>query len=471
MSKAHIIGICGSGMSAVAKLLKDSGWEITGSDDGFYPPISDLLIEYGIACHSGYAAANIPPDADVIVIGKHARLIPEENDEVRAAFTSGIAIKSYPDVLETMTVSTDNYVICGSFGKSTCASLTTWILMQAGKDPSFMIGALSRGLGVNARLGEGGIFVLEGDEYPSANWDNSSKFLHFNARHILLTSGEHDHVNVFPTVEDYLEPYKQLVGQSGLKTITACLDGENVPLILAETAAAVTTYSLSNPQADWRAGSIARNGQYVEFDLLHGDRIVCRLETLLLGEHNVQNIVGVSALLLGTGAVTQEELAEGVRTFQGVRRRLEMKTSGSSIPLYEDFGSSRAKLLAGVSAVRKQYPDRKLHIVFEPHTFSFRNRNALAWYDDLFIGANEVHVFEPPTHGAAGHEQLSLEEIVERINQSGVSAVPVRTKEELLLSLKTRIAGNESVVLVETSGNAGGAIPYLTQYLDETFGL
>ena len=457
-------------MSAVAKLLKDSGWEITGSDDGFYPPISDLLVAYGITCHSGYAAGNIPPDADIIVIGKHARLVPEENDEVRAAFESGIAIKSYPDVLEQMTVSTDNYVLCGSFGKSTCASLTTWILRQAGKSPSFMIGALSSGLGVNASLGDGEIFVLEGDEYPSSNWDNSSKFLHFNARHVLLTSCEHDHVNVFPTIEDYLKPYRALVSQSGLKTLTACLDGENVADIVAETGAAVTTYSLRNPEAEWTVSSISRNGHFVEFDLLRHGQIVTRLQTLLLGEHNVQNIIGVAALLLGTGAVTPLELADGVRSFQGVRRRLEMKTVRSRVPLYEDFGSSRAKLLAGVTAVRNQYPGRKLHIVFEPHTFSFRNRNALSWYDDLFLGASEVHVFEPPTHGASGHDQLSLAEIVGRINASGVPAIPVRIKEDLLNSLKPRLAADQSVVLVETSGNAGGAIPYVTQYLEEMYG-
>lgn len=226
--KAHFIGICGAGMSATAKLLKEAGWGISGSDEGFYPPISIYLEKNNLPCTPSYSANNIPDDANIIVIGKHAKLVPEENEEVMAAFASGKPIKSFPEVLHQLTAETKNFIIAGSFGKSTCASLAAWILTHAGKDPSYFIGAVPLDLPTNAHLGKGDTFILEGDEYPSANWDKRSKFLLYNAQTVLLTSAEHDHLNVFPTLESYLEPYVELGLQLPPEAIfVACLDGEN----------------------------------------------------------------------------------------------------------------------------------------------------------------------------------------------------------------------------------------------------
>lgn len=459
-------------MSAVAKLLQDAGATVGGSDEAFYPPVSDYLIEHGIPFVEGYSAANIPADIDAIVIGKHARLVPEENDEVRAAFASGKPVRSYPEILRELTRETRNYVVAGSFGKSTCTSLAASVLMHAAKDPSFMVGALSPSLGENARIGDGGMFVLEGDEYPSANWDDTSKFIYFNTDHLLLTSCEHDHVNVFPTLDDYLKPFRQLVAQRRIETITACLDGAHVADVLAHAKAPVVTYSLRDTSADYYADNIGRGGAWVEFDLVMRNSassrgaIRTRCRSRMLGEHNVQNVVGVGALLLETGVITVGEFAAGIEAFLGVRRRLELKTAHSRVPLYEDFGSSRAKLLAGIRAVREQYPDRRLFVVFEPHTFSFRNRGALAWYDDLFADADDVSVFAPPTHGAGSHDQLTREEIVERIAATGTPVRPIDDKEQLVRALEPLVAAGPSVILVETSGNIGGAVPYLAEWLD-----
>src|SRR6266498_2986169 len=121
--KAHFIGLCGKGMSAIARLLMEAGWEVGGSDEGFYPPVSIYLEKHNIPCNPNYSASNIPDDADIIVIGKNAKLLPESNEEVAAAFASGKSVKSYPEVLNELSAVTKNYVITGSFGKSTCAAL------------------------------------------------------------------------------------------------------------------------------------------------------------------------------------------------------------------------------------------------------------------------------------------------------------------------------------------------------------
>jgi UDP-N-acetylmuramate: L-alanyl-gamma-D-glutamyl-meso-diaminopimelate ligase len=209
--KAHFIGIAGKGMSAVALLMREAGVTITGSDEGFYAPVSDYLAKANIDFFNGYKKENIPDDADVVVIGKNAKLTKESNEEVAAAFASGKLIRSFPDILEEMTKGDDTIVVAGSYGKSTSTALLSWCLLESHKDPSYFIGEITKGLDAHAHLGGSNLFVLEGDEYPSANWDYRSKFLHYNPKNVLLTSATHDHINVFPTHEEYLSPFRQLL--------------------------------------------------------------------------------------------------------------------------------------------------------------------------------------------------------------------------------------------------------------------
>ena len=160
--------------------------------------MSDYLKSANIAFAQGYRAANIPDDADVIIIGKNAKLRPESNDEVRAAFASGKLIRSFADIVHELTAHSDNIVVAGSYGKSTCTALLAWCLKTARKDPSYFIGEVTNGFESYAQRGRGSVFVLEGDEYPSSNWDDTSKFLRYNARNVLLTSATHDHITYFP---------------------------------------------------------------------------------------------------------------------------------------------------------------------------------------------------------------------------------------------------------------------------------
>lgn len=467
--KAHIIGICGTGMAATTDLLLANGWEVTGSDEGFYPPMSTYLASRPVTMLSPHAASNIPADADLIIIGKHAKLVPETNEEVKAAFDSGKPIKSFPDVIEALTAKTKNFVVAGSFGKSTSTALTTWALISDHKDPSYFVPALCPNLDSLGHQGHGGDFVLEGDEYPSANWDLTSKFLHYNASTVLLTSGTHDHINVFPTVESYLAPFEQLLSQLPQDAIiTACLDGENVTDILQKVNRQAVTYSFNNKAADWWADNIAR-GETTTFTLVHRGEPVVDLTTQLLGDHNILNMIGVAAWLLSNNAVSKESLAQSFATFRGVRRRLEKRTAHTSIPVYEDFGSSPAKLTAGLTAIRQQFPDKKVRVIFEPHTFSFRNRAILPQYEHLFDQSDTVFVYQPPTHGAASHDQLTQEEIVATIATSGQDVRPFSKKEELAPAFSAMLQPGQDVILIETSGDLGGAIDFTVDYVRQHF--
>ncbi len=366
-------------MSAVALLLREQGWQISGSDEGFYPPVSDYLAKAGIPFAEGYKKENIPADADVIVIGKNAKLVPEQNEEVRAAFESGKPVKSFPDILEELTRGKETIVVAGSYGKSTSTALLSWCLKEAGRDPSYFIGEVTKGFDAYAHLGAGDVFVLEGDEYPSANWDSASKFLHYNPKNILLTSAVHDHVNVFPTHEDYLLPFQKLIAALPQDGLVVANSGEEYAKKLAEAYAGKKIfYSLDNPSG-WHAENI-QYGMPTTFDLYSDDKKILTLSTSLLGAHNIENVVGISAMLLEKKLLTPEELAKGITSFEGVKRRMENLAPHSSIPVFEGFGSSHEKAKSAIAAMKLHFPERRLVVVFEPHTFTLRNRSAVAAY-------------------------------------------------------------------------------------------
>jgi UDP-N-acetylmuramate: L-alanyl-gamma-D-glutamyl-meso-diaminopimelate ligase len=455
-SKAHFIGIAGKGMSATALLLKQMGVRISGSDEGFYPPVSDYLKSANIAFAKGYRKENIPDDADVIIIGKNAKLQPETNEEVRAAFASGKLVRSFADIVHDMTVASDNVVVAGSYGKSTCTALLAWCLRTAKKDPSYFIGEVTNGFECYAQRGQGPVFVLEGDEYPSSNWDSTSKFLRYNARNVLLTSATHDHVNVFPTHADYLVPFRALLDRlPSAGILVACGSEPHARALVAATGRPAVFYALDD-RAHWHADNIARSAR-TDFDLMRGSEKVVRLSTRHLGNHNIENIVGVSAMLLEKGLLTPDELHAGVGSFMGVKRRMELLSAASTVPVYEGFGSSYEKARSAIAAVKLHYPGRRLMVVFEPHTFTWRNREALAAYDDVFDGAAKILIYEPASQGASSHAQLTHDEIVDRVRSAKYDAEAIVDPEEALQRLNG-ILETDDVVLLLTSGELGGLI-------------
>ena len=462
--KAHFIGIAGIGMAATALLLREQGWSVTGSDEGFYPPASEILPRAGIRVASPHAAANVPADADAIVIGKHAKLT-RENPEVAAAFGSGKPILSFPDVLAQVTRNRDRIVVAGSYGKSTSASLLAWVLVHAGKNPGYFLGAVPKDLPSNAALGSDAPFILEGDEYPSSNTDPRAKFLHYAPQSLLLTSAVHDHVNVFPTHADYLAPFQQLIrGLPADGLLVACADEPHAMSLAGAAPCRVVTYGLCDANAAYYAESVVY-GEESSFDLI-GPHIRQSIRTVQLGAHNIQNMVGAAALLLEKRLATPAEIAAAFASYRGIVRRLDKLTTRSTIPLYEGFGSSREKSRAAIDAIRLHFPKKRLVIVFEPYTFSWRSRDTLFWYDTVFDGADRVFVYQPPSHGAASHDQVSQQEIADRIATSGLAVTKLAGDRTANVATIVDHLEPNDVVLVLTTGDIGGLIPPLVEALE-----
>lgn len=463
---AHFIGIGGVGMSATAMLLRDAGVCVTGSDEAVYPPISDVLRQEKLDVRTPYAAANIPAGVEAIVIGKNAKLVPQTNAEVAEAFARGAPILSFADVLGMLAAQRTALVAAGSFGKTTSVSLLAHCLSECGVDPSYMIGAAPLSPPRSARLGAGDLMLLEGDEYPSSNTDNRSKFLHYRPAHLLLTPLAHDHVNVFPTIESYLAPFSQLVDlvpEKGL--VVASTSGELSARFLSSVTRPVVTYGVD--EGEWQVRDIAW-GERTQFTILKRGREIVRCETGQLGLHNIENMLGVAALSLSLSLVSPECFASAMASFKGIRRRLDRKSEKTRIPMFEGFGSSDEKTMSAIAAMKRHFGDRRLIVVFEPHTFSWRNRATLHWYDNSFRGADKVFVWPPAEQGAGTHDQIGQGDILARLRAAGIDAEGLSEAGDAVEAVGAAL-GDDCAVLFLSSGPLGGLIEAVPAWAEARF--
>ena len=470
--RIHFTGIAGAGMSAAALMMRDAGHEVSGSDADVFPPMSTYVEGLGFPFHRSFAAEHLPQGLDLLVLGASAKLGGEGNPEVVEARRRGVTVTSFPELVGGATKGRLNTVVAGSFGKSTCTALMAHVLRQAGCDAGWMIGAISPSLPATGHWGTALQVVLEGDEYIVAPGDRRSKFALYHPADVLLTSLVHDHVNVFPTFADYEAPFRALLRDMPVDGLLVAREHPAIRAIARETAARIVWYDTQpgNEGAcdgGWWADGVTF-GEVSGFTLVSPRGMRVELTTGLLGEHNIENIVGVSAYLLERGLVSVAALQAAVASFGGIRRRLDRLTTRSAVPVIEGFGSSYEKARSAIEAMLLHYPHRPLTVVFEPHTFSWRSRDALAWYDTVFEGAARVLIAPPPGHGAETHHQSSFEEILARTAATGVPVAGVRTADEAIRELRG-LKGDE-VVLLLSSGPLLGLPDSLPPVFDRLFG-
>ena len=464
--RAYFLGIAGAGVSALASVLASDGAEVSGSDDGVFPPISTYLERQGIPFHDGFDAAKVPEDVDVAIIGTSAKLGLGENPELDELIRRGVPRYSFAEYLGRHTEGRENVVITGSFGKSTLTAMCASFLIHAGKDPGYFIGAIPLDLEATGASGSDPAFLIEGDEYIVSATDRRSKFLLYHPSHLMISSLVHDHLNVFPTLESYEAPFRELIDllPSGGKLVCA----EAHPELHRLTEGRDVVWYGLKPGCDYFAEDI-QIGETTRFDLRTPEGARLAISTQLLGLHNIENIVGASALLLELGLIEPEALAEVAPRFRGVARRLDKKTRVSRAPAYEGFGSSYEKARSAIEAMQLHFPSRPLVVVFEPHTFSWRNREGLSWYDTVFDGVDRVLLLPPPGHGSASHDQLSQDEIASRIGAAGVKTTKISGRDDALADLKSTLTGDEAILLL-SSGPLAGLADALPPMLDDSFG-
>jgi len=464
--RIHFTGIAGAGMSAAALMLRDAGHEVSGSDAEAFPPMSTYVEGLGFPFHRTFDPANLPPDLDVLVLGASAKLGGADNPEVAEARRRGVAVTTFPELIGEITAGRRNTVVAGSFGKSTCSALMAHVLKMSGHDSGWMIGAISPSLPATGHWGSEPQVVLEGDEYIVGPADRRSKFVLYHPRDVLLTSLVHDHVNVFPTFADYEAPFRELLRLLPPDGLLVAREHPAIRAVVGEAASRIVWYDTARCDGWWAQDVVY--GETTRFTLVRPDGGKLALSTELLGEHNIENIVGVSAYLLERGLVSEPALQAAVASFAGIRRRLDRLTTSSLVPVIEGFGSSYEKARSAIEALLLHYPHRPLTVVFEPHTFSWRSRDALSWYDTVFEGAARVLIVPPPTHGAQTHHQSSFEDILTRTAATGVPVQGVRSADQAIGALST-LTGNE-VVLLLSSGPLLGLPDALPPVFDNLYG-
>jgi UDP-N-acetylmuramate: L-alanyl-gamma-D-glutamyl-meso-diaminopimelate ligase len=469
--RIHFTGVAGAGMSAAALMMREAGHQVSGSDQDVFPPMSTYVEGLGFPLAWRFDAANLPADLDVLVLGASAKLGGEDNPEVAAARARGVRVTTFPELVGQATEGRANTVVAGSFGKSTCTALLAHVLREAGRDAGWMVGAISPSLPETGHWGAAPEVILEGDEYIVGPADRRSKFVLYHPRDVLLTSLVHDHVNVFPTFADYEAPFRELLRLLPADGLLVARESAPIRAIATETTCRIVWYDTARPSSDLGEGWWAEDivyGDTTRFTLVRPDGGKIALTTGLLGEHNIENIVGVGAYLLERGLVSETALAAAVASFAGIRRRLDRLTTRSAVPVIEGFGSSYEKARSAIEALLLHYPHRPLTVVFEPHTFSWRSRDALSWYDTVFEGAARVLIVPPPTHGAASHHQSSFDDILARTAATGVPVQGVRTAEEATRALGG-LTGDE-VVLLLSSGPLLGLPDSLPAVFDRLYG-
>jgi UDP-N-acetylmuramate: L-alanyl-gamma-D-glutamyl-meso-diaminopimelate ligase len=460
----YFLGIAGAGMSALASIMVTDGHAVSGSDDGVFPPVTTYLDRLGIPYHVGFDAALVPPDTEAAVIGSSAKLDLSHNPELAELKRRGVPLFSFPEFLGRHTAGRDTVVVAGSFGKSSVTALLAVILTEAGGDPGYFIGAVPLDLPLTGRSGTDPIFVMEGDEYIVGPDDRRSKFALYAPKSLLITSLIHDHVNVFPTLADYEAPFAELIAGLPANALLVC--AHPFEGLRRLTGGRRVIWYGREPCPGYHADNLAV-GEVTRFDLVTPAGVRMPLETELLGLHNIENIVAAAALLLERGDVDAAALQRGVRRFRGVARRLDKKTTASRVPAYEGFGSSYEKARSAIEAILLHFPERPCVVVFEPHTFSWRDPAALAWYDTVFEGVARVLLLPPPGHGSAS-DQSTQAQIAARVAAAGVSVTPVDGGPAVLADLAATLAGDE-VVLLLSSGPLDRLPETLPPWLETRF--
>lgn len=449
----HLIGICGTGMAALAGMLKQRGHRVTGSDLNVYPPMSTFLEQQQIPVYQGFDASHLQPHPDGVIVGN---AMSRGNPEVEYLLNAGLRYYSLPEALKEFFIRGKySCVVAGTHGKTTTSSLLAWTLESAGADPSFFIGGLPENFGQGFKLGNGRHFVLEGDEYDTAFFDKGSKFLHYLPNLVILNNIEYDHADIFKNFEEVKTAFRRLINIiPGNGFLIARSDDPTIREMLPRAFSKVVTFGFG-AEAEWRPTGIAVQPEGSAFSIAHGREQFGPLFIPLAGEHNVANATAVfaAAMLLG---IAPEKISAAWRTFRGVRRRLQVKYNENDLLVLDDFAHHPTEVRETLRGVKQRHPQRRLWAVFEPRTASTKRKIFEPEYIRAFEAADRVVL--APMHRpdkVPEAERLSLENVVAGVRRLGKPADIIPTGDEMANFIIQQIK-RDDIILFMSNGDFSG---------------
>jgi UDP-N-acetylmuramate: L-alanyl-gamma-D-glutamyl-meso-diaminopimelate ligase len=443
-------------MGTLAALLKHRGFDVRGSDEKVYPPMSDFLAAEGVPVLEGYRADHIDGSVDLVVVGN---AISRGNPELEAVLDRKVRHMSLPEALrEHFLWNARSIVIAGTHGKTTTTSLTGWLLTHGGVDPTVFIGGIARNFGTDGssyRIGAASApFVIEGDEYDSAFFDKTAKFLKYLPDIAVINNIEFDHADIYEDLDAVRVAFQRLVNlvpKGGLTLLG--VDSPEAAALASRVRSRAHTFGTSE-HADWRATEIEPDGALTRFRLLHAGRDEGRFEMPLVGVHNVRNALAAIAVGLECG-VPITTLRDGLTQFLGVKRRLEVVGSRRDIVVYDDFAHHPTAVAETLAALRAAQPKRRIWAIFEPRSASSCRRVFQADFARAFAPADEVVIASVYRSSLPAEQRLSEDQLVADLERTGTSGRHLPDVDSIVGHVAANARPGDLVVVMSNGGFGG----------------
>ncbi|MEZ4296456.1 MAG: Mur ligase family protein [Polyangiaceae bacterium] len=473
--RVHFVAIAGTGMGALAGLFKAAGHDVSGSDVAFYPPMGPALAAWGVRCLEGFDPAHLDPAPDLVVVGNVCR---PTNPEAKAARDAGLRVTSMAHALaDHMLPGTSPLVVGGTHGKTTTSALSAFLLHTAGRDPGFLIGGLPKNFpesfrlaGRERRLGlmsDAGTplrrtpFVIEGDEYDTAYFEKTPKFWHYKPEVAILTSIEHDHIDIYPSEESYLAAFRGFVERipdSGLLIANAA--DPHVVAVAKAARCEVAWFALDGEDTHgmpphWLACPVAAGPEGQTFDLYAGGTYAGRVALAIPGRHNLKNaLAALAAAAQGFGAPLSG-LIESLPRFEGVRRRQDLLFEAGGVRVYDDFAHHPTAVAETIAAMRAKHATGTLWAVFEPRSATSCRAIHQADYERAFLGADRVILAPVGRPEIPDSEKLDTPKIARAITAAGKQAEAAVSVDAIVASIARESKPGDTVLLL-SNGAFGG---------------
>jgi UDP-N-acetylmuramate: L-alanyl-gamma-D-glutamyl-meso-diaminopimelate ligase len=465
----HVIGICGSAMAPLAGMLRESGYRVTGSDSGVYPPASTLLESLGISFHHTFDAAHLQPAPDLVIVGN---IIARGNPELEEVLDRKIPYRSLPEILEEVFLpGRHSIVVSGTHGKTTTTAMLAWIFHIAGRRPNFLVGGVAENFGKSYGLGGGAEFILEGDEYETAFWDRGPKFFHYHPDDLIITSLEFDHADIYADSETYELAFRRLVNlvpRSGRVVIWGDTEDSGPALRRAASKAfcPVETYGFSQ-ENNWVADQVAVDGDRTLFRVAHDGKPFGEFALSATGRHNVLNSVAAMAVAHGR-CINTDSIGKALATFRSVKRRMDVKGEHGGILVVDDFAHHPTAVRATIEAARSRWPKRRLWAILEPRSNSMRRKvfqeslpKALALADRVVLGG----VFRAQQLG--DDNRMDPESVAADVRQLGREARTFAGSDAIADYLSSEAKPGD-LLLIMSNGSFDGLCEKLVKKLDRS---
>jgi len=450
-------------MGALACMLKELGYEVNGSDQDVYPPMSDFLRSNGIGIQEGFRRRNLDPKPDLVVVGN---AVSRENPEVQEMLRRDIPYCSMPQAINRFVASGKRSIlVTGTHGKTTTTSMVAWLLYHAGLDPSFFIGGILSNFNSNYRLGQGGYIAIEGDEYDTAFFDKGPKFLHYDPAVAVLTGVEFDHADIFADEDHVKQAFDRFL--SGLSPGSRLLvyDGNENAVTLSKDRKCTVEFYGSKADSDWRIQNHESEPPWTHFEVVRSGLPYGSFRSRIIGEHNLNNLLAAIGVCDAIG-ISRESIASGVEGFAGVRRRQEVRGQRRGITVIDDFAHHPTAVRETIKAVKPFYPKGRLIAVFEPRTNSSMRNVFQDVYPDSFNRADVICIREPSRLDKIPvDERFSSKQLVADLTQKGKESHYFADTSSIIGYL-VEIARPRDVVLIMSNGGFDNIHERLLDALD-----